>query len=487
MVQKLLRFDYDVSTIMEITDDIINDLTVEAQSWADTYNKFTFKYTDPERDKIASVEYTNEASRISLGYDRAKTIQLPAINHREPLKIVANRMMAKLGIPKVAMKFKIDYIDYPGLSIGDVFKINSPKLGVSGKVFRVMKITGDNENKPYLNVEAVEDFYGKDLKFDIIDDDGDLYVPVNYELNGYVQYFTSLEAPRETYEGRAALWACGIPNQGDYVTTIHVSVVGGSQTVGKPAIVCELLDNLPEDISTGPGSSPGYSQDYKFRVKDLQHTMYEIAGSDYSLQGLRHTMLIENEIIAFKSATSTGGLGGYEYEIEGLVRGLVGTEIKLHQSGSIVYINQIGGMSYSWVPVNNKLPLFDVYAANHCSVSQILSVRPPAMVPYKDIYDTPYPPVPYIKNGDIMWRPRVARAGANYRAPDTITAGQDEGTVTGFYLVKQPDGSEVVITPVRGDTIITFTPTQVGEHFIKHVSDSSFLSEDWVPITVDNI
>ncbi len=475
---KLLRYDYDPNNVMVITDDVINDLVLEAQSWADTYNKFTFKYTDPYRDKIASVEYTNEASRISLGYDRPKTIQLAAINHRGPLNVVANRMVVKLGVPKVALKFKIDYIDYPGLTIGGVFKINSVKLGISGKIFRVVKITGDNEDKAYLNVEAIEDFYAKDLKFDIIDDDGDLYVPPDYSIDNPVTDLKVIDAHREMTTRDAMIWACGHPINTEYVTAIHISVVGGPEDEGQPAIVCELLTAIPADSSTGPGSSPQYNQNYIFVIKDLYGFMFDITGTDTTLQHLKHTMLIGNEIVAFKKATYLGTDG--RYEVEGIIRGIGGTEITSHSVGEKVYVNQVGGRFSSWVGMNTTTPTIQAYAKNHTSIGPKVTIN----ATYNQTIKKPYKPVPYLKNGDIVWRPRVALSGANYRSADTITGGEDEGKVTGYYVVREPNGNEVTITPQTGDILITFTPTQSGTHKVKHVNADTNLDDGWVSITV---
>lgn len=146
----------------------------------------------------------------------------------------------------------------------------------------------------------------------------------------------------------------------------------------------------------------------------------------------------------------------------------------------MVYINQLGDNYETLLPVRVDNFVVSAYAKNHTSVGPRTSIS----ATYNGTQQKPYRPVPYIKNGKIVWRPRVAFKGANYRAPDTITGGQGEGTVTGYYVVKQPNGVEVTITPQTGDILIEFTPTQTGVHQIKHVNADTHKDDGWVSITV---
>jgi hypothetical protein len=105
-------------------------------------------------------------------------------------------------------------------------------------------------------------------------------------------------------------------------------------------------------------------------------------------------------------------------------------------------------------------------------------------VTHNRINEMPYIPAPFIKNGNIVWRPTVRQRGANYRTTDLLTGGEDEGVVEGYYVVKEPNGNEVTITPQTGDILIEFVPTQNGTHQIKHCNSSNHLYEGWVSITV---
>jgi len=474
---KLLRYDYNPDAITILDDSMISKLTLDVQSWADTYNKFTFKYTEVLRDDVGSVEYTNTASRISLGYDRPKTIQLTAINDRTVLQIVANRMVAKLGTPTTALKLQVDFIDFPSITIGSVFKLNSTQLGINGKIFRVMKITGDSEDKSYVNVDAVEDFYAKDLNFEIVSDNGDDYVPPNYTISSPPSYFRAIDASREFTESDAMFWMGGKPANTEYITGIKVSAVNGGMSTGQPSLIGKLVSDIPADITVTSEDCPTYSQDYVFVIEDVDGSLFEILGSSASLQTLKHTMVIGNEIIAFKSLHY---LGTTTYQVEGIIRGVGGTPITAHAADTMVYVNGVLERYTPIVKVPNTSPILQAYAYNHQGTGPKVTIT----ATYNQTIQKPYKPVPYMKNGNIVWRPRVARKGATYKNIDNMTAGEDEGTVTGYYVVRQPNGAEVTIVPQNGDILIEFSPSQTGLHKIKHANSTNHFTEGWVDIVV---
>lgn len=470
---KLLRADYNPDDVLILNDNLVSKITMDVQSWADTYNSFTFKYTDGGRGKIGSIKYTNTASKIALGFERSKTIQLPLLNNLGVVGIVANRMAAKLGSPKTAVKLQVDYIDFPSLTLGSVFKLNSASLGVSGKIFRVMKITGDSEDKSYVNVEAVEDFYAKNLSFDIPVVAEDKYIPPVYNLTTPPTHFKAIDAFREQSTAPAVLWMAGKPLGADIVFSLTVTEIGGASTQGQYALYGTLASNIPNPTDY----SDVYSKDYTFVVTDVDNTFFDIAGTDTSMQHLVHTLLIGEEAIGFTSMTT---LGNGNYELTGITRGLGGSTISSHSSGEDVYINPTNGGFASTLRIINESTTLSCYASNHQSVSP----KAFTTVNYNRTIEKPYPVTPFIKNGDIVWRPRVALAGANYRSTERIVAGEDEGKVTGYYVVKEPNGNEVTITPQFGDILITFTPTQSGVHQIKHCNSTNHYFDGWASITV---
>ena len=474
---KLFRYDYDPNTIVTLTDDVISEMTLDVQSWEDTYNKLTFKFTIPDRGTVGSIVLINTASRLTLGYDRPKTIDMQMINNQETLYVVANRMVAKLGVPIAALKMKVDFIDFPAIAIGSVFKLNSDLLGVSGKIFRVVKITGDSETASYLNVEAVEDFYARNIQFELGSGNDDDYVPPNYNITVPTTYLKAIDASREFTTVDSMYWMCGKPDVSQYITGVKIKAVSGGESQGNLNGIGKLLQTLPINTTTSNNPSPEYNQDYVFSIEEVDSSLYEIIGTPSSLQRYLHTLVIDDEVIGFRSLVSNGN---GVYRVEGIVRGFGGSKITTHGINSLVYINTGPFNQTPSIKVRNDRPVLVSNLFNHQGVGPQVTKQ----VTYNYSVQKPYPPVPYFKDGNIVWRPRVASKGATYKNIDYISGGEDEGTVTGYYIVKEPNGNEVTITPQTGDILITFTPTQTGTHSIKHANAANHKFDGWVTITV---
>jgi hypothetical protein len=306
---------------------------------------------------------------------------------------------------------------------------------------------------------------------DIPEDGDDDYTPPDYTIDSEVTEPKFIEAPREVTLDTFYIFAAGKPVGAEYVTSIRAEILGNSEALTTPAVVVGLQSDIP-------ANTPNYDQNYTFAVNDTYGEMFKIFGSDSSLQYLKHVMMIGNEIIGFKSAVNTSGS---LWHIEGIVRGVGGSPIESHSAGSVCHINKAGGRFDSFISTTSLTGTAKIWAENRQNIGPYATLS----VSHNRINEMPYLPTPWVDdNGKIVWRPRVAMRGANYRATDLLTGGEDEGLVTGYYVVKEPNGNEVTITPQIGDILIEFVPTQSGTHQIKHCNSSNHLFEGWVSITV---
>ena len=481
---KLLRDDYDVNTIVSLTDDNTAKVTLENVSWAETYNKFVFKYTYLFTGKETAVEFINTAARQALGYDRIKTMSFPSINSGAVLNKVATRIVAKSGTPLAGLKAAVDYIDFPNINIGDAIKFSSDTLGVVDKVFRVMRITGDNEENPTINVECIEDIFSKSYTIDLPDsDDGHEYVPPDYSISAPKRYMAK-DAQREMAVGDAVVWLATKGDESEFVLGASCSQVGGLVSTNSTATYATLATTIPQDIRGLNGvdvSSLEYNRAYTFQMNDVDGSLFEYFGSDNTLQNLRHVAYIGNEEFSFKTMED---LGGGVFEVTGVIRGLNDTDIVAHSVGAHIFIGASDGRFTTILPINNSTPTLQFYNHNHVNVSEKVNLNPT----YTFTTGKPYNPVPFQTGFDttrvFAWRPRVALAGANYRNEDRIVAGEDEGKVTGYYEVTFPDSSKVNVYPLQGDTLITQETTQTGVHYVKHLSSETHRYETSVAITI---
>ena len=467
---KLLRDDYILDNLVILDDTNMAKATMENVSWAETYNKFVFKYTYLYTGKETAVEFINTAARQALGYDRIKTITFPSINSGAVLNKVATRIVNKSGTPLAGLKAVVDYIDFPNINIGDAIKFTSTKLGVTERVFRVMRITGDNEENPTINIECIEDIFAKSYAIEIPDSDGGHeYVPPDYTISPPKRVMAK-DAQREMAVGDALVWLATKGDESDFVLGANCSQIGGFVSTDSTATYATLATVIPQDIRGLNGaltSSLEYNREYEFQLNDVDGSLFEYFGSDNTLQNLRHVGYIGDEEFSFKSLED---LGGGTFLVTGVMRGLNDTSIVSHAVGEPVFIGPSDGRFTSILPINNSTPSLQFYNHNHINVSGKVNLNPT----YTFTTSKPYNPVPVQTGFEatrvFSWRPRVALSGANYRNEDKIVAGEDEGKVTGYYEITFPDSSTVNVYPSQGDTLITQETTQTGTHYVKHIS-----------------
>ena len=482
---KLLRNDYVVGDLIVLDDSNTSAQALESVSWAETYNKFVFKYTNIANGKLTSVEFINTASRLALGYDRVKAISFPEINEGFVLNAVANRVIAKMGIPLAGLKLVVDYIDWPGLNVGDVFKYTSSRLGVTDRIFRIMKITGDNEDSTSINIEALEDVFGKSYSVDMPDNDSGFLAPVvDYTISAVPKRTFIKDAGRETSENNSIYWAGTSPSADTFVLGISAEQSGGAKASTTPFSYGTLASAIPEDIKGENGaivSSSEHNREYQVTINDVDGDLFEIFGSNASLQTLRNVGVIGNEEVAFKTLED---IGGGQYRLTGLIRGINDTDIVAHAIGTAFFVSREAGRLTSDLVINTDTPTIKMYAYNHVSVGP----STPQVYSYNNTIDKPYKPVPWQSQVSpdriISWRPRVALSGANYRSADDIVGGVDEGTVMGYYEVKLPDTTVIKVTPVNGDTVINYTTTTPGTHYVRHVNAQTYRAEAWQSVYI---
>ncbi len=481
---KLLRADYDINTIVSLNDDNISKLAFEGSSWAQTYNKFVLKYTYIVTGKETSVEYINTAARQALGYDRTKTIEFPAINGGTVLAIVAKRLITKLGTPLAGLKISVDYIDFPNVNIGDVIKFSSVKLGLVDRVFRIIKISGDNEEKSSIQLDCLEDIFCKSYDITIPDaDEGYEFEPADYSLTPPKRY-EAKDAQREMALRDSVVCMATKGARDEFILSMQCEQIGGGGISFEEASYATLATVIPADITGLDGalvSNSEYNPYYTFELNDVDLQLFEYFGTNLTLQSLRFVAYIGDEEFSFKSMEN---IGGGKFRATGVMRGLNDTTKVEHPVGTPIFIGPEAGRFVATLPVVGSNPSLQFNSHNHVEVSTNTNLN----INYNYTISKPYNPVPHQSAWGatkiISWQPRVALAGANYRSESTIVCGADEGKVTGYYEITFPNSSKVNLWPTNGDLVIEQNTTQTGTHYIKHINSDTQRYDTVVSINI---
>ena len=487
---KLLRGDYDPNTIIEITDDNMSDIKMECSSWDNTYNTFTIKYQDVWQNKLTALEFTNTASKLSLGYARTKSLSYPMIFDLHVANMVASRVVEKMGTPLAALKFKVNFIDYPNLGIGDVFKVYSISIGVDGRVFRVTKITGDKEDTAYVNIEAIEDFYGRnlDLAKGITKNEP---LPVDYYLpDAPIVIYEKLSDGR--FKDPKNIWLSPIIDNTRIIDELVIKYKEGGSWVYDSGNMCYegTLDSIVSYDFTDPnvpGSGKDFNREYKIRVKDKYGTFEEITYEDEnSLQKCENIMMLNSNVFSFNELKF---ISGDVWEFTGLLAMVYNTPHNyVSATSSNIYILKDKYPTLYGNTIPSNYIEYEVYHKNAL-------INSPSTIDVENILSFFDSPPPIVADKISTWKvkilPTVAGGGAAWKNIDSIVAGDDENMMEGYYtweangVQRKIDFFKSTVSPaepsggvsVLSSQYLIFDPRDynypAGDFYLKHYSSVS--------------
>ncbi|MEA2000040.1 MAG: phage tail protein, partial [Euryarchaeota archaeon] len=317
---KLLRDDYDIDMVDKITEYNSFDLQIERQSWSDTFNTLTFRYTNVDAKDLTSLTITNTAAKKTVGQVKAKTIEYPGITQLSTMELIANRTMKKLSYPLATVKAKVSTIDFPNLHVGDVLNLSNAPMAIFDMPVRVLRIGGDAEDSTILDISGTEDIYGVTLASSVIVQPGQATTP-SWSI-GAMQYVNSIDVPPELYtEGKVIPMGADPGGLTSYLTCTEV----GTENVitASPSGYGTLVGDLTADTLT---------------FGDIIVT--EVAGlnsleqTDGGWQSTLKTIVIGDEIISYKDSRDNGD-GTFTYSM--CIRGVLGSRVTTHTAGDPIW------------------------------------------------------------------------------------------------------------------------------------------------------
>jgi len=455
---KLLRQDYVLDDLMEITEDNSSDVEFTRPSRADLPNTFTIKYaniTGNETPKKDSVTLTNQANFIAAGITKNTEIDLTCINTDEALSYLASFYFKKLSYPFASIKFKVSTYDAQYLQLGDSFGYSHQTLtGGIAIVFRVVKISGDSVKDAYLTIEAIEDIFHVG---DLIElpKDFTLTIPPIYTLTAAPPKIKIFECTPENSYTRAVFVATTHPINDGYVLrgalSYELDSVKVSTGLWKYGVVSIITNNTGETVDRG----------LEITVTDTYNTFYEIFGTESDLQRDVYTAYWGSEAISFKTCieVSTG-----VYKFSNIIRGIQ-NKVTTHNVGEEFWIAPDSANQLTKLNITSLIPTIKAYVENQYNESPTISTN----YTYQFSIETPYPVngvrvIPKGGSADLQWTPCVRLMGANFRNCDTIVAGQDEGMVEGVFNIYKDNVLVYTYTPTSSSstTYMTYNITQAG-------------------------
>ncbi|MFV0480531.1 MAG: phage tail protein [Campylobacteraceae bacterium] len=435
----LIRNDYNINTLKTINEALYRDVTYERKSWEDTYSKITVKYTNRNTFKEDSITGTNDVALANLGYEKSQSIEFMGLTNTTSVNLILSRLFRKMANPLATVKFKISLKDFPNINTGDVYSFSNNALGVSSLIIRVLSIGADKEDDQSVEVEALEDIFsignmvisgnqpnesipedtsvGEIIYYDLKNANIDMsevkaVVPLAVYPQGFVQSIEAYENPN--YKIELPKWYLGELKE-NYLNTDFIDIKDGF---------------------------------YVTPISDMSN----VHATQSEWTAITYFAYLDDEIISYQARQKEEDGDFYVYNI---IRGLCDTEIKIHLKGTKVWFSSVGFSDIRTLSVEKVNPTITFTPKNFKTFGESVTKS----IEYN--FNIEKPLLPQILSAkrtaldtiQIEISPRVRFKGANYREPDGIVYGEDEGSIEGIILVKW-DNQQREYTHYLGDRII---------------------------------
>lgn len=157
---RLLRADYDPDALQVFGEGNVVALdSFQRVGYGDTVNEITVVFRDAGTNKDTPVTVQNLANVQAQGAVVSQTRQYPGLPSASLALRVAQRDLIAASTPLAKARLVVNRSAWD-LFPGDVFKLNWPKLGLVGIVFRVLGIDYGTLTDGTITVDIAEDVFG---------------------------------------------------------------------------------------------------------------------------------------------------------------------------------------------------------------------------------------------------------------------------------------------------------------------------------------
>jgi hypothetical protein len=352
-IQLIRETDYPSPTSLIPSFDESNILSLDFSrgSWADTANQVKVQFTDREKNFASSFAVAQDMANkiIQNDDDIIATQNYPAVQDRTLANKLAWRDLRTLSYPLAKGKIKADRSNYT-LRPGDLARITWPPYGITDLVVRVNKISLGTDAANEMIYDWVEDIFRvetpsfadpTDSLWNPIADEPENVnaariwpLPLGYQDVNNVQQFGLLAS-----RGNGAQTEFDLYLREE--TSLPVTTVRTGTTliqVVSPFTPTALLDGA---VEINEGSPNDFTNDVITinTTTDIDSVTSSAVVGDLNDAQPPNLILVDDEIMFFESLTS---LGGGQYTLNNVYRGMLDTAVARHDDNAIVWFFTYG-------------------------------------------------------------------------------------------------------------------------------------------------
>ncbi len=166
---KLLRGDYDVTTLPELNPSNSNLISFQRKGYGESINEIVVTWTNPDNEKEETVtQHDNSGISIEANVVSDPSRSYPGVRSQDLALRLAERDLRQASAPLAAVETEVDHSLWY-LKPGDVVRFNWNELDENGDVFhppiimRVLKVQYGRKTEPRLRLSLLEDIFSFDV------------------------------------------------------------------------------------------------------------------------------------------------------------------------------------------------------------------------------------------------------------------------------------------------------------------------------------
>lgn len=159
---KLVRGDYDVDTLGELTPDNADLTSFSRKLWGDIVNEIVVTWTNPVNEQDETITAQDLASISTQGGVVSDSRNYYGVRNADLAQSLAFRDLRSAGQPLAACEAEVDRTQWQ-LRPASVVKLTWPEYGISEIVMRVTSVDYGKPGDMTIKLSLVEDVYGLDI------------------------------------------------------------------------------------------------------------------------------------------------------------------------------------------------------------------------------------------------------------------------------------------------------------------------------------
>lgn len=322
---KLYRDDYNINNLISINEDNVYDIKYKKGSYQDLSTHLVLNYISQVNYKKTTIYAENASIKELIKQNKTTEINFLCVQDNNLASKILSREFKKYCTPISKISFKVP--NSFKLSVFDVFKFSSKKLGINNMILRIIEVSADEYEKNYYEITATEDIYNAN-DYEVITYQDSNIEKIDYSITSNAKVISNVIVLNRDITNNDSypilLINDAIDNQNNYanIDFINYNDKVFSQTT-------ERYTTLNQQIDFGK-----YNYFLDEVILNRQNWMENIELTEQEWQANSRMIVVNNEIMAYKKLII---IDANTIKITNVIRNINNTLMQTHEVNDIVF------------------------------------------------------------------------------------------------------------------------------------------------------